>query len=86
MKFTTAALAMQCQSVDVLRKVYYEMHGSTLCSSVQFGMQGMMNENGFAIYANLMLTMYYSRPPNWQCMCVRQRGRVVSENENAAYA
>lgn len=42
---------MQCQSKSICSMVRLD--------SVQC-MQDMMNENGFAIYANLMLTMYYS--------------------------
>lgn len=51
-------LTRNLQQPHWLCSVTARVYGAWL-DSVQC-MQDMMNENGFAIYANLMLTMYYS--------------------------
>lgn len=59
-KFTTAALKI-C-SVKANAENYRHMHMSYSALGSMQCKWDMMNESGFAIYANLMFTMYYSRP------------------------
>lgn len=62
--------AMQCQSKSVC--VFCWVVSMSWCRSVgRLVCRDMMNANGFAIYANLMLTMYYSRP---QAICTSTYG------------